>query len=421
MRSNVGTIQHTTRKVFFVRCAMYFFSLIVLSLSFTQADIFNTKVYAQGGCDTAFLSANGIYWSNPCAVECGISSTNGNFSDSSQTSEAVFKYLISNNFVQLGDKPMNAYQAAGFLGNFYVESKYDPQIIQSNQAYDEKKAMDSQLGGYAFGLAQWDKGRRVALINYAEQKKASGVSKENAWKDLAIQLNYLKGELDTSEKAVLNDSQFVAANDVKTATVRVSAVFERAGDPNNPLRIQAAEDAYSKYSSLAPSVGTAAAGGCGNTAAGNGDIVSTAEDLSWTMRSSEKGADHTALQAKPSYTKALGATGVNSLGDSCSKIGNSCDAFVATVMRYSGVDTEFPCCGANSQNTYMKTHTDKYKMMQANVTKTDELQPGYILWRDGHIKIYLGDGKEAAASHCQRTAEQSPLYLDGTYYAYMAI
>jgi len=173
---------------------------------------------------------------------------------------------------------MNAYQAAGFLGNFYVESKYDPQIIQSNQAYDEKKAMDSQLGGYAFGLAQWDKGRRVALINYAEQKKASGVSKENAWKDLAIQLNYLKGELDTSEKAVLNDSQFVAANDVKTATVRVSAVFERAGDPNNPLRIQAAEDAYSKYSSLAPSVGTAAAGGCGNTAAGNGDIVSTAED-----------------------------------------------------------------------------------------------------------------------------------------------
>jgi|GEM_PF-1995532 len=424
MRSNVGTTKYSKRRVIFVRATMYFFSVVIASVSFTMTDIIGTKVYAAENCDPAYLSANNVYWSNPCAVECSVSSTGGDFTDSAENAEAIFKYLTSTNFVPLGNQPMNAVQAAGFLGNIYVESKYDHTAIQKGQAYDQKKAMDGGVGGYAFGIVQWDNGRRVALLKHVDQKKAQGTSTEDAWKDLAIQLSYLKVELEGSEKGILTDSAFASAqdpSDIKTATGRVSAVFERAGDPNNALRIQAAEDAYNKYKDLAPSVGTTAAGGCANMGAGNGDIVATAEDLSWSTRSTEKGADHSALQPKQSYTKALEAVGVNKLGDACSKVGNSCDAFVATVMRYSGVDTDFPCCGADAQNNYMKTHTDKYKMVQANVKSTDELEPGYILWRAGHIKIYLGDGKEAAASHCERTAEQSPLYLDGTYYAYMAI
>jgi hypothetical protein len=98
--------------------------------------------------------------------------------------------------------------------------------------------------------------------------------------------------------------------------------------------------------------------------------------------------------------------------------GYSCDAFVATVMRYSGADTEFPCCGANRQGQYMNSHPDKYQAL-GHITSTKTLQAGDIMWRDGHIKIYIGDGKQADASHCQRTASISDqTYFDGFYYAF---
>ncbi|MEJ7346095.1 phage tail tip lysozyme, partial [Staphylococcus haemolyticus] len=48
--------------------------------------------------------------------------------------------------------------AAALLGNNQAESELQPSIIQSNATYNETKAMDTTLGGYAFGLAQWDSG-----------------------------------------------------------------------------------------------------------------------------------------------------------------------------------------------------------------------------------------------------------------------
>ncbi|WP_235586912.1 phage tail tip lysozyme, partial [Lactococcus lactis] len=74
--------------------------------------------------------------------------------------------------------------AAALLGNNQAESELQPSIIQSNATYNEAKAMDTTLGGYAFGLAQWDSGRRVNLLNYAKSQKKS-------WTDTNLQVEFM--------------------------------------------------------------------------------------------------------------------------------------------------------------------------------------------------------------------------------------
>ncbi|MBQ9180750.1 hypothetical protein IJ135_01485, partial [Candidatus Saccharibacteria bacterium] len=152
---------------------------------------------------------------------------------------------------------------------------------------------------------------------------------------------------------------------------------------------------------------------CVYVAAGNGDINATAIDLSW--------ADNTHLPTdpNPAYAEALVSTGVNKLGDICSMGGYSCDAFLSTVMRYSGADEGFPCCGAAMQLNYLSTHPDLYAEIE-NIGNTSNLQPGDIRANGTHVEIVvqLADGayKIASASHCDRTGDHASDYYAGAGY-----
>ncbi len=404
-----------------VKSSLHILSIIALAIipsALTFLSVTNTaSAVAAGTCDDDFYSLNDIRFYRPCDPEsvCGTGAAPaiGAVTNSSDNAEAIFKYLISTPFSTLGGKPMSAIQAAAVLGNMYGESSFDPGAIQSGQAYNEAKAMDPSVKGYGFGLVQWDLGRRVNLLNHAGGN----------WTDLMVQLDFLKTELEGSEATIMKDSEFATTSDVAAATVRWRTLFERTGSASDSKRIQAATDAFLKFKDLAPGVMATLSSGtvaCSNTSGGaavganSGNIAATAIALSWSERASAGATDHTALQNKPEYTTALATTGVNKLGDSCSMGGNSCDAFVATVLRLSGVDPGFPCCGADSQNSYMQSNPSKYA-----VVSLSNLVAGDILWRTGHIKIYIGNGREAAASHCSRTAEQSTLFLnDGSYTAY---
>ncbi|NCU37955.1 hypothetical protein EOL96_02760 [Candidatus Saccharibacteria bacterium] len=400
------------------KAVLYFFIAIMAITPFTSGwGYFNGTAYAESSdCDYNFYAGNDIIIYDPCALEvaCSIGSAVGSYTDSAENAEAIFKYLISTNFSTNNNNPLTPLQAAAFLGNFSVESGYDPGIIQSGKLYDEAKALDPSIGGYAFGLVQWDSGRRVALIEYAK-------SKSKVWSDLSLQLDFIKFELEGTEKRIMQDFEFRTTTSVDAATLRVRKVYERPGIPHDDKRIAAANDAYLKYKDLAPGGLTISADGC-TVSGGNGDVAVTAATLAWPKSVAEGATDHTILQNKPEYAAALEATGVNKLGDRCSMGGNSCDAFVATVMRFSGVDKDFPCCGANYQNTYLRNNPDKYELITTEITATNDpkLQPGDILWADGHIKIFLGGGRQAQASHCVQTGEQSKLYLDKNYRAYRA-
>lgn len=135
-----------------------------------------------------------------------------------------------------------------------------------------------------------------------------------------------------------------------------------------------------------------------------GDIVETALLLSWD------GHGHLKNDPKPEYVDAMKDVGTysqpcRSAGD-CAPVGASCDVFVATVMRYSGSDPDFPTFGPGVQEQYMLSHTDMY--MKVEASDVSDLEPGDILvtTENGrHIYLYLGDGMQASASYNDRTGE----------------
>lgn len=158
---------------------------------------------------------------------------------------------------------------------------------------------------------------------------------------------------------------------------------------------------------------TVATSGCLTVGSGNGDINATAIVLSWPDRS------HRPTDPKPEYATALAESGVNKLGDTCSMGGYSCDAFLATVMRYSGADPSFPCCGAAMQRNYLLSHPELYEVIP-NTGNTSNLQPGDIRANGGHVEIVVqledGSFKIASASHCDRTADHyANYYADSSY------
>lgn len=95
----------------------------------------------------------------------------------------------------------------------------------------------------------------------------------------------------------------------------------------------------------------------------------------------------------------------------CAPLGASCDQFVATVMRYSGADPDFPVINPPIQRDHMLGHPEKYQQI-ANTRDFSILQPGDIFvaesGRSRHIFIYGGerDGTQVqiGASFNQHTA-----------------
>ncbi len=150
---------------------------------------------------------------------------------------------------------------------------------------------------------------------------------------------------------------------------------------------------------------------CGPNTYGNGDINATALALSWADRS------HSLNDPKPEYSAALAQVGLTNYGDKYVQIGASCDAFVATVLRYSGADPNVPCCGAARMMHYFAT-SGKYQEIP-NIGNPSNLRPGDIRVKASHVEIYVQDGqasKIASASHGDRTADHGiSYYSDGSY------
>lgn len=163
-------------------------------------------------------------------------------------------------------------------------------------------------------------------------------------------------------------------------------------------------------------------GGIGSmcSTSGNGDINRTALNLSWPDRT------HASNDPKPEYYEALhteNGVATRGEGDACSIGGNSCDAFVATVMRYSNVDADFPCCTVSLQYKYLVDHPELYEEIP-NIGSAENMQPGDIrINPNKHVEIYViledGTGGIASASHCDRTADHGiSYYADSGYLIY---
>lgn len=145
-----------------------------------------------------------------------------------------------------------------------------------------------------------------------------------------------------------------------------------------------------------------------------GAIATTALDLAWPA------GTHSKDDPKPEYVVAMRAVGFYhklSGSNGTAPEGASCDQFVATVMRYSGADENFPEYGPGEQKKWMDDHPEMYEKIDA--TMVDDLQPGdiFVTVENGkHIYLYVGevDGRpaQASASANERTGE----YFNSVYF-----
>lgn len=156
--------------------------------------------------------------------------------DGEKNAEKIYDYLIKN---VDGSKPKSV---AAHIGNMAVETgnTFDPKIVQGNNEYKEDIAKDESVGGYALGIAQWDSGRRVNLIKYADKQNKS-------WSDFGVQLDFMVNhdgtDSDTIKKILKSDGS------INSTTERIMTEWERAGDTSSlSQRQSAANKFYSKFS-----------------------------------------------------------------------------------------------------------------------------------------------------------------------------
>lgn len=180
---------------------------------------------------------------------------------------------------------------------------------------------------------------------------------------------------------------------------------EKASKVIKAVQNRAAEKNWSTSTITNPSSSNSYA--CSSVTQGNGNINATALALSWAERG------HALDDPKAEYYAALSVVGLTSYGDSYVRVGASCDAFVATVLRYSGADPNVTCCGAANMLAYFISHPNLYEEIP-NTGSPSNLQAGDIRAKPSHVEMYVvdesGTGKIASASHGDRTADHGINY-----------
>lgn len=314
--------------------------------------------------------------STPAACSC--STLNG-----ADNAAKIWNFLIS--------KGLSPPQAAGIMGNLQAESSFNPAAAQTPNAWDDL----SDASHEGVGIAQWDLGRRAALINAA---RAQGKDP----KDLDFQLNYLFQEATSrGDWAAIQQT-----NDPASATLVWHQRFERSSDGPSKIqgRINNAIDILTRFGSTSPSNTTSNGGGCSQSSS---KIVQTALSFSWPDRDPQSSQ----LIPKPEYAAALKQFNPNAPYN-----GADCGAFVATVMHASGADPNYPLSGTSNQEAYVRAHPELYDVVNSVASKND-LQLGDILivnqgdgqGANGHTYIFVGSQPpkgydEASASGGDRMA-----------------
>ena len=224
---------------------------------------------------------------------------------------------------------------AGYLGNMEVESGFNPKSIESSASYDESKAMNQSLSGYAFGLNQWDSARRVALLIYAK-------SQNKQWSDPSLQLDFALNHDGTNSDLL---KQGLIMTDVNQATEFLRAKWERGGQGTTTKRQAFARNWYAKFSngSSNTAIDTATNGteitqstdnttnnasGCAtNVTQGMGTSGAPVKEIPSTYKSKIKDTNFTATSSTNTYafgqctwyvynrTQELGAPVENGLGN----------------------------------------------------------------------------------------------------------
>lgn len=327
---------------------------------------------------------------------------------------AIASWLMSTPFKATGDQPMNKEQAAAIIGNLIQESYgANPKTIGGDHSMTQWETCDNNciLGwggsGPPVGIVQWTGGRRTALVKLAQ---AEGTQ----WYDLTTQLKYLKMELDGEggsgayELNQLNAGNWNGNHSLEEYTWIWQKYFERAGESRNSApyqnRERYAQEFYAKFdgAGISPgSLATQCVGGSGVIDASN--LTQLALQISYSREEKAARMGYGLCNSlincgdgfsKPEYIQAKKIAEEQTGADTFPGLTASCDRLVATLVRLTGMDPNFPWGGTAAQISYMNSSPD-----WVNVS-CQERQVGDVLARPGHIMIYIGnvDGRDTISS-----------------------
>lgn len=271
--------------------------------------------------------------------------------------------------------------AAGAMGNIHYESSgFNPSAVEGG--YTET------TGG--IGICQWtnnnrgDSGRNTNLRNYA-------ISKGTTWQDEAIQVEFLRGELTKgggadgyasyqllTTKSYYNSdlacaSAWENATTVEDATKAFCYSFERPGksyaQSSMATRISYAQQYYNMYNGMQAPLEI--------------NTVLTGSNKS-KMQSMISEAIRIANDDNYKYSQSFRE----------SQYYYDCSSFVSRLYtQYFGISRlDAGTAGRGTDNIRVNAKS-KYTQVSLN-----SLQPGDILWRDGHVALYIGNNQTAEAA-----------------------
>lgn len=155
---------------------------------------------------------------------------------------------------QLKQAGLTKAQIAGVLGNFQLESGFNPRVNEGGQ-------VGAPLGRGGYGFAQWTGGRQTNLVNFAKSRKMDPG-------DANLQAQFLLHELQGPESRAFESLK--GAVSPEESARRFLTDFERAGIPKTKQRQEAARQIYGKLGFLdQPVPGTAPPASQPPTAKGN--------------------------------------------------------------------------------------------------------------------------------------------------------
>jgi lytic transglycosylase, catalytic len=223
-----------------------------------------------------------------------------------------------------------------------------------------------------------------AVFGAAHLIKSMGTDKKtplgdigSPWKRQPKTILYAAGEYNwgggnvqshTSDSSPLTDAPKETQNYLKNIYELFNSDFTKSGHPNyrDPTSTGEGGNGSSVVS----------ASSCANNTGGvhAGSIVETAKGL--INKDNPSTPSQAYKDARAKYNPEAG-------GDM-----TDCGKYVATVMRASGADPDYPSAGTSIQRNYVM-NSPKYTII--NTKSPSDLQPGDILVNNGHTMLYIGD------------------------------
>ena len=266
----------------------------------------------------------------------------------------------------------------GIMGNIQQESSFNP---------------NNGTGSY-YGICQWGGSGLEALKDYCID---NGLDYTTA----TGQLNFLVADIENNlggmnynrlEELLKGDEY---ADDPKACASFFCMAYERCVGGSDPYEYW---DVYSIYSSGTRYLYQELDERIQYARQFYNTYSAYAEDWSDLVNDGQAIVDY-ALQyiGRIHYTQGTsGYTGTRYIGPDLDKavysgsgtptIGTDCSGFIASAYKHFGIT--------------VPTSSGEYQSQSVHEVSMDEIQPGDILWRSGHVALYIGNGQVAQMSRC---------------------